>query len=68
MTVFLPLEASSPFPQSPSFLLPAPDPAGELKKVIKAILKAKRIVVVCGAILTDVHPGIHPDIVSAFHL
>lgn len=48
MTVFLPLEASSPFPQSPSFLLPSPDPNAQVTKVIRAIMKAKRIVVVCG--------------------
>jgi NAD-dependent histone deacetylase SIR2 len=48
MTVFLPLEESSPIPTSPSFLVPSTDPNGQVSKVIKAIIKAKRIVVVCG--------------------
>ncbi|KAI0925719.1 hypothetical protein AcV5_008379 [Taiwanofungus camphoratus] len=48
MTVFLPLEASSPFPHSPSFLVPSAEPSAHVKKVIKAIMKARRIAVVCG--------------------
>ncbi|KZT67403.1 DHS-like NAD/FAD-binding domain-containing protein [Daedalea quercina L-15889] len=49
MTVFLPLEASSPVPHTPAFLVPTPQPAAHLQKVIKAIMKARRIAVVCGA-------------------
>ncbi|TFK40132.1 DHS-like NAD/FAD-binding domain-containing protein [Crucibulum laeve] len=49
MTVFLPLQASAPLPHSPSFLLPSANPAAQLAKTIHAIVKAKRIVVVCGA-------------------
>ncbi|OBZ72467.1 NAD-dependent protein deacetylase hst4 [Grifola frondosa] len=63
MTVFLPLEASSPFPQSPSFLVPSSDPSVHLKKVIKAIMKARRIAVVCGAGIS-VQAGI-PDFRSS---
>ncbi|KAJ7650734.1 DHS-like NAD/FAD-binding domain-containing protein [Roridomyces roridus] len=49
MTLFLPLEPSSPVPASPSFLQVPSDHTVQLDKVLKAILKAKRIVVVCGA-------------------
>ncbi|KAF8640228.1 hypothetical protein AX16_010125 [Volvariella volvacea WC 439] len=49
MTIFLPLEASTPFPPAPHFLVQSQDPNAQLQKAIKAILKAKRIVVVCGA-------------------
>lgn len=49
MTVFLPLEASSPTPHTPAFLVSATQPAAQLQKVIKAIMKARRIAVVCGA-------------------
>lgn len=48
MTLYLPLDVESEFPQSPSFLVSSPDPEGQLSKAIKAIMKAKRIVVVCG--------------------
>jgi hypothetical protein len=51
MTLYLPLDVASPFPQSPSFLLPSPDLDDQLNKVIKAIMKARRIVVICGMIL-----------------
>lgn len=50
MTLYLPLEPESPFPSSPSFLVPAQDPKDQLHRVIKAIMKAKRIVVVCGTV------------------
>ncbi|KDQ57227.1 hypothetical protein JAAARDRAFT_194385 [Jaapia argillacea MUCL 33604] len=63
MTICLPLEASSPFPQSPSFLVPSSDPQGQLTKVLKTILKAKRIAVVCGAGIS-VQAGI-PDFRSS---
>lgn len=49
MTVFVPLEADATFPQGPSFLTASPDPAAHVKKVVKAITKARRIAVVCGA-------------------
>jgi NAD-dependent histone deacetylase SIR2 len=55
MTIFLPLEASSSVPQSPAFLIPSPDPIAQINRVIKAILKAKRIVIVCGAIYPPSH-------------
>lgn len=48
MTVYLPLDRDSLFPASPSFLVPSQDPNEQLSKVIKAIMKARRIVVVCG--------------------
>ncbi|KAK7690578.1 hypothetical protein QCA50_005676 [Cerrena zonata] len=48
-TTYVPLEPSSPFPSSPSFLTPSSDPEAHLKKVIKSILRAKHIAVVCGA-------------------
>ncbi|EPQ54204.1 DHS-like NAD/FAD-binding domain-containing protein [Gloeophyllum trabeum ATCC 11539] len=59
MTVCIPLEAASPIPQTPSFLVPPSDPENQLGKLLKAILKAKRIAVVCGAGIS-VHAGI-PD-------
>ncbi|KAF9466582.1 DHS-like NAD/FAD-binding domain-containing protein [Collybia nuda] len=49
MTLFLPLEASTPLPPSPSFLIQPTDSHAQVSKVIKAIMKAKRIVVICGA-------------------
>lgn len=50
MTVFLPvpLQESTATPSFPPFLCPASEPADYWKKVIKAILKAKHIAVVCG--------------------
>jgi hypothetical protein len=48
MTVFLPLREGTATPPSPSFLCPASEPADYWKRVIKAILKAKHIAVVCG--------------------
>ncbi|KAK1227682.1 hypothetical protein PQX77_009307 [Marasmius sp. AFHP31] len=49
MTLFLPLEADAPLPNVPSFLQKSPEPEKQVSKAIKAILKAKRIVVICGA-------------------
>ncbi|KAJ7454734.1 DHS-like NAD/FAD-binding domain-containing protein [Mycena latifolia] len=49
MTLFVPLDPSVRVPASPSFLQDSVDPTVQLEKVIKAILKAKRIVIVCGA-------------------
>ncbi|KAG1750732.1 DHS-like NAD/FAD-binding domain-containing protein [Suillus lakei] len=49
MTLFVPLEAGSPPPPTPSFLVHSETPNLHLRKAIKAILKAKRLVVVCGA-------------------
>ncbi|KII89849.1 hypothetical protein PLICRDRAFT_40023 [Plicaturopsis crispa FD-325 SS-3] len=49
MTLFLPLEESSSFPQSPSFLTSCADPKAQLAKIVRAVMKAKRVVVVCGA-------------------
>ncbi|CCM00074.1 uncharacterized protein FIBRA_02101 [Fibroporia radiculosa] len=63
MTIFLPLEASSPLPQSPSFLVPSSESSAQVKKVVKAILKARRIAVVCGAGIS-VQAGI-PDFRSS---
>lgn len=50
MTVFLPvpLQEGTETPPFPSFLCPASEPTDYWKKVIKAILKAKHIAVVCG--------------------
>ncbi|KAI0360065.1 DHS-like NAD/FAD-binding domain-containing protein [Trametes cingulata] len=63
MTAFLPLDAAAPFPPSPSFLVPTPDPASQVRRVIKTILKARRIAVVCGAGIS-VQAGI-PDFRSS---
>ncbi|RPD61160.1 DHS-like NAD/FAD-binding domain-containing protein [Lentinus tigrinus ALCF2SS1-7] len=63
MTAFLPLEAATPLPPSPAFLVPSPDPASHMKRVVKAILKARRIAVVCGAGIS-VQAGI-PDFRSS---
>ncbi|KAJ7039637.1 DHS-like NAD/FAD-binding domain-containing protein [Mycena alexandri] len=49
MTLFVPLDSSAGIPTSPSFLQIPTDPTVQLQKTIKAILKAKRIVIVCGA-------------------
>jgi hypothetical protein len=48
MTVFLPLQEGTATPPVPSFLCPASEPTDYWKRVIKAILKAKHIAVVCG--------------------
>uniref|UniRef100_A0A0W0EXL9 Deacetylase sirtuin-type domain-containing protein n=1 Tax=Moniliophthora roreri TaxID=221103 RepID=A0A0W0EXL9_MONRR len=58
MTLFLPLEADAPLPTYPSFLLKPPDPKAQVTQVIKSILKARRIVVICAGI--SVKAGI-PD-------
>ncbi|KAJ7593389.1 DHS-like NAD/FAD-binding domain-containing protein [Mycena floridula] len=65
MTLLLPLEASesSTGASVPSFLVEPNDPPAQLKKVIKSILKAKRIVVICGAGIS-VQAGI-PDFRSS---
>ncbi|KAG2074184.1 DHS-like NAD/FAD-binding domain-containing protein [Suillus decipiens] len=49
MTLLVPLEASSSPPSTPSFMVHSETPNLHLRKTIKAILKAKRLVVVCGA-------------------
>ncbi|KAJ7671557.1 DHS-like NAD/FAD-binding domain-containing protein [Mycena polygramma] len=49
MTLFIPLDSSAGTPAAPSFLQASPNPTVQLQKTIKAILKAKRIVIVCGA-------------------
>jgi hypothetical protein len=51
MTVFLPLNASSPLPALPTFLVPPANSASHLARVIQAIMKAKRIVVICGSLM-----------------
>ncbi|KAI1797322.1 DHS-like NAD/FAD-binding domain-containing protein [Ganoderma leucocontextum] len=63
MTAFLPLDAAASFPSSPAFLMPSPNPAGHVKRVVKAVLKARRIAVVCGAGIS-VQAGI-PDFRSS---
>ncbi|KAI0768124.1 DHS-like NAD/FAD-binding domain-containing protein [Trametes elegans] len=63
MTAFLPLDAAAPLPPSPAFLVPTPDPVSHVKRVIKTILKARRIAVVCGAGIS-VRAGI-PDFRSS---
>ncbi|KAM5538504.1 hypothetical protein V8D89_007837 [Ganoderma adspersum] len=63
MTAFLPLDAAASFPPSPAFLVPTPDPAAHVKRVVKAVLKARRIAVVCGAGIS-VQAGI-PDFRSS---
>ncbi|KAF4596357.1 hypothetical protein EYR40_007955 [Pleurotus pulmonarius] len=49
MTIFLPLEPTKPLPSSPPFLVASSDPRTQTAKVVKAILKAKRVVIICGA-------------------
>ncbi|KAF9063051.1 DHS-like NAD/FAD-binding domain-containing protein [Rhodocollybia butyracea] len=49
MTLFLPLEDSAPLYTTPAFVIKPNDPESQVTKVIKTILKAKRIVVICGA-------------------
>ncbi|KAG5720230.1 NAD-dependent histone deacetylase HST3 [Termitomyces sp. T112] len=49
MTLFVPLEADTPLPSSPFFLTESVDPQVQISRIIKFILKAKRIVVICGA-------------------
>ncbi|KAJ3572562.1 hypothetical protein NP233_g3014 [Leucocoprinus birnbaumii] len=49
MTFFLPLDPSAPLPTTPSFLAQSSNTQTHIQKVIQTILKAKRIVVICGA-------------------
>ncbi|KAF9565379.1 DHS-like NAD/FAD-binding domain-containing protein [Agrocybe pediades] len=63
MTIFLPLDPSSQVPSVPSFLVPPLNPVSQLSKTIQAIMKAKRIVVICGAGIS-VQAGI-PDFRSS---
>ena len=49
MTVFLSLNPSSPPPALPTFLVPPVNAVTHLARVIQAIMKAKRIVVICGS-------------------
>ncbi|KAL0954588.1 hypothetical protein HGRIS_003548 [Hohenbuehelia grisea] len=50
MTQYIPLDAAAQSPTLPAkFLVPSEDPASQLAKVIKAVMKAKRVVVICGA-------------------
>ncbi|KAF7424233.1 hypothetical protein PC9H_009539 [Pleurotus ostreatus] len=49
MTIFLPLEPAKTLPSSPPFLVASSDPRTQTAKVVKAILKAKRVVIICGA-------------------
>ncbi|KAI0077877.1 DHS-like NAD/FAD-binding domain-containing protein, partial [Panus rudis PR-1116 ss-1] len=62
-TIYLPLEESLPFPATPGFLAPSSEPSEHVRKVIKNILKARRIAVVCGAGIS-VQAGI-PDFRSS---
>ncbi|KAF8071989.1 DHS-like NAD/FAD-binding domain-containing protein [Lyophyllum atratum] len=63
MTLFLPLVGDTPLPASPSFLAECADSRTQISKVIRSILKAKRIVVICGAGIS-VQAGI-PDFRSS---
>ncbi|KAF5327211.1 hypothetical protein D9619_004562 [Psilocybe cf. subviscida] len=63
MTFFLPLDPATPMPPLPSFLVTAANPDTQLAKTIQAIMKAKRIVVICGAGIS-VRAGI-PDFRSS---
>ncbi|KAF6740969.1 hypothetical protein DFP72DRAFT_1123176 [Ephemerocybe angulata] len=47
MTVFLPLVEETPIPKTPPFLVEPADRSAGLAKVVQAVLKAKRIVVIC---------------------
>ncbi|KDR79035.1 hypothetical protein GALMADRAFT_244772 [Galerina marginata CBS 339.88] len=63
MTLYLPLHPQSPSPPQPSFLVPPANAATQLSRVVHAIMKAKRIVVICGAGIS-VQAGI-PDFRSS---
>ncbi|KAJ3781661.1 DHS-like NAD/FAD-binding domain-containing protein [Lentinula aff. detonsa] len=63
MTLFLPLEESTIPTSIPPFVIKSSEPTAQVAKVIKAILKAKRIVVICGAGIS-VQAGI-PDFRSS---
>ena len=54
MTVFLSLNPSSPLPALPTFLVPPANSVSHLARVIQAIMKAKRIVVICGPLLFSI--------------
>ncbi|KIJ62759.1 hypothetical protein HYDPIDRAFT_113851 [Hydnomerulius pinastri MD-312] len=49
MTLFLPLEEHQSPPSIPPFLIHADNSTFQLRKAVRSILKAKRLVVVCGA-------------------
>ncbi|KAJ7284562.1 DHS-like NAD/FAD-binding domain-containing protein [Mycena rebaudengoi] len=49
MTLFVPLDTSARAPTLPSFVKPAGNPTVQLERTIKAILKARNVVIVCGA-------------------
>jgi len=49
MTLYVPLDLKDELPNSPPFLIPPKTPESHLNNVVQAILKAKRIAVVCGA-------------------
>ncbi|KAG9315281.1 DHS-like NAD/FAD-binding domain-containing protein [Chiua virens] len=59
MTLFVPLDHNQAPPSFPSFLVHTHDVHHHIRKAIRAILKARRLVVVCGAGIS-VHAGI-PD-------
>ena len=48
MTLFLPLYATSPCYSTPPFVKKSSDSKGQIAILIKSILNAKRIVVICG--------------------
>ena len=52
MTLFVPLDENQSPPASPSFLVHPDDVPHHLRKALRAILKARRLVVVCGASLS----------------
>ncbi|KAF8135012.1 DHS-like NAD/FAD-binding domain-containing protein [Boletus edulis] len=49
MTLFVPLDENQSQPPSPPFLVHPDDVSHHLRKALRAILKARRLVVVCGA-------------------
>lgn len=51
MTLFLPLDGAPPPPSTPTFLIHTDNALAHLRNVVDTILKAKRLVVVCGACL-----------------
>ena len=48
MTVFLPIDPDGAPPPLPAFVAPTENPAAQMSRTIQAIMKAKRIVVICG--------------------
>ena len=58
MTLFVPLDENQSPPPSPAFLVHPDDVSHHLRKALRTILKARRLVVVCGGSLSPDNTGI----------